>query len=104
MLPHIEIRYCTQCAWLLRAAWYGQELLSTFSEELTGGLTLVPGTGGVFEITANDKMIWSRKINGGFPDIAELKRLVRDQIAPDRSLGHLDRARERITGAIAPTE
>ena len=32
--PRIEITYCTQCRWLLRAAWVAQELLSTFSEEL----------------------------------------------------------------------
>ena len=43
---HIEIEYCTQCRWLLRAAWMAQELLVTFEDEL-GGVTLVPGTGGV---------------------------------------------------------
>ncbi|MGL5495811.1 MAG: Rdx family protein, partial [Aeromonas sobria] len=28
--PRIEIRYCTLCRWMLRAAWLAQELLSTF--------------------------------------------------------------------------
>ncbi len=28
---------------------------------------------------------------GGFPELPELKRLVRDRVAPDRSLGHSDR-------------
>ena len=45
---HIEIEYCTQCRWLLRAAWTAQELLVTFEDQL-GGVTLMPGKGGVFE-------------------------------------------------------
>ena len=27
MKPRVEIEYCTQCRWLLRAAWMAQELL-----------------------------------------------------------------------------
>ena len=41
----VEITYCTQCQWLLRAAWMAQELLTTFTTEL-GEVALVPGTGG----------------------------------------------------------
>src|ERR671936_427259 len=47
--PRVEIEYCTQCRWLLRAAWMAQELLTTFEAEI-GEVALVPGTGGVFEI------------------------------------------------------
>ena len=67
-----------------------QELLSTFSEELAE-VTLKPGTGGIFEIHCNGELIWERKRDGGFPDAAELKRRVRDVIAPERSLGHVER-------------
>ncbi len=87
----ISIAYCTQCNWLLRSAWMAQELLSTFSTDL-GGVTLVPGTGGIFEIRLGDELIWERKRDGGFPDIRHLKQLVRDRIAPDRDLGHTDRS------------
>ena len=90
---HIEISYCTQCRWLLRAAWMAQELLSTFEEEISG-LSLRPTTGGIFEVHADGKLVWSRKAEGGFPEITELKRRVRDQIAPDRNLGHIDKKRE----------
>lgn len=89
--PLVEIEYCTQCRWLLRAAWMAQELLSTFEEEI-GGVTLVPGTGGVFEVRVGGRRVWSRKGEGGFPEISELKRRVRDVVAPERDLGHLDRA------------
>jgi selenoprotein W-related protein len=87
--PRLEIEYCTQCRWLLRAAWTAQELLTTFQNEL-GEVALVPGTGGVFEIRLDDELLWSRKASG-FPELAELKRLVRDRVAPDRDLGHSDR-------------
>ncbi|WP_116653222.1 SelT/SelW/SelH family protein [Pelagibacterium sediminicola] len=88
--PQITITYCTQCNWLLRAAWMGQELLSTFGTGL-GAVTLVPETGGAFEIDCNDEAIWERTRDGGFPDIKTLKQRVRDAIDPGRDLGHIDR-------------
>ncbi|WP_418140470.1 SelT/SelW/SelH family protein [Marinobacter sp. MA] len=90
MTNKIDIHYCTGCRWLLRSAWMAQELLTTFESEINE-LSLHPGTGGVFEVWINDKRIWSRKEDGGFPEITRLKQLVRDQIAPDRSLGHSDK-------------
>jgi selenoprotein W-related protein len=88
--PRLEIEYCTQCRWLLRAAWTAQELLTTFTGEL-GEVALIPGVGGVFEVRLAGETLWSRKVDGGFPDLAELKREVRDRIAPERDLGHSDR-------------
>jgi selenoprotein W-related protein len=85
--PRIEIEYCTQCRWLLRAAWMAQELLTTFSTEI-GEVALVPGTGGVFEVRVNDETAWSRTAQGRFPEMKELKQLIRDHIAPGRDLGH----------------
>jgi selenoprotein W-related protein len=64
--------------------------LTTFAEEL-GSVTLTPdGTGGVFEVRVNDEVIWSRKERGRFPELKEIKRLIRDRVAPARSLGHTD--------------
>jgi selenoprotein W-related protein len=83
--PQIEIEYCTQCRWLLRAAWMAQELLTTFSTEI-GELELVPGTGGVFEIRIGDNTVWSRAEKGRFPEIKELKQAVRDRM-PRQGLG-----------------
>jgi selenoprotein W-related protein len=88
--PAIEITYCRLCGWGLRAGWMAQELLTTFAEEL-GSVTLTPdATGGVFEVRVEGELIWSRKERGRFPEITELKRLVRDRVAPSRSLGHAD--------------
>lgn len=90
MKPTVEIEYCTQCRWLLRAAWLAQELLTTFEQEL-GGVELIPGTGGIFEVRAGEMLLWSRKAEGRFPEAKELKQRLRDVIAPDKSLGHSDR-------------
>ncbi len=92
--PRVEIEYCTQCRWLLRAAWMAQELLITFEDELES-VTLKPGTGGIFEIRLGLESVWSRKQMGRFPEIKELKRRIRDRVAPDRSLGHSDKPAER---------
>ena len=91
MNNRVTITYCPGCKWLLRSAWMAQELLSTFEDELEE-LSLRPGPSGIFEVHVNDIRIWSRKEAQRFPDIKELKQLVRDQISPDRSLGHTDRA------------
>ena len=90
MSGRIEIEYCTQCHWLLRAAWMAQELLTTFETELAE-VALVPGTGGIFEVRLDGVTIFSRKEHGRFPESKELKQLIRDRIAPDKKLGHGDR-------------
>jgi selenoprotein W-related protein len=41
----IQIEYCTQCGFLLRAAWMAQELLRAFEQELQQ-VALVPVRGG----------------------------------------------------------
>ena len=88
--PRIEIRYCTLCRWMLRAAWLAQELLSTFDEDL-GRVSLEPARGGQFRITCDGVEVWERKADGGFPEAKVLKQRVRDRIDPDRDLGHSDR-------------
>ena len=88
--PRLTIVYCAQCRWLLRAAWMAQELLTTFEAELEEA-ALRPGTGGVFEVQLDGETVWSRQAQGRFPEIKELKRLVRDRIAPGKDLGHSDK-------------
>ncbi|RYP41159.1 hypothetical protein DL767_001163 [Monosporascus sp. MG133] len=117
-LPRVTIRFCTQCKWMLRAAYFAQELLSTFSTSL-GEVALQPSTGGTFVVelffqgppssssTAPEpatparpqhRVIWDRGVDGGFPETKELKRRVRDAIEPGRNLGHVDRDHHRGGG------
>ena len=89
--PTVEITYCRLCGWGLRSGWLAQELLNTFAEDI-GSVTLTPdATGGLFEVRIDGEMIWSRAERSRFPEITELKQIVRDRIAPDRSLGHADK-------------
>ncbi|SOD19819.1 SelT/SelW/SelH family protein [Pedobacter xixiisoli] len=89
--PIVTIEYCPKCGWMLRSAYFAQELLTTFSEELDG-VTLKPSeTSGTFLISVNNDLIFDRKTEGRFPEIKELKQLVRNIACPDKSLGHSDR-------------
>ncbi|KAL7901006.1 Rdx family domain-containing protein [Trichoderma sp. SZMC 28014] len=118
-LPRITIQFCTQCKWMLRAAYYAQELLSTFSLSL-GEVALQPSTGGTFIVTIyhpsaspsespsnppsiQSTVLWDRKTDQGFPETKELKRRVRDVIEPGRDLGHVDRDHRRPTTISAET-
>eukprot|EP00177_Eucheuma_denticulatum_P006014 GFKZ01010967.1.p1 GENE.GFKZ01010967.1~~GFKZ01010967.1.p1 ORF type:complete len:157 (-),score=3.61 GFKZ01010967.1:499-969(-) len=88
--PRVVIEYCIGCRWGLRAAWMAQELLVTFEADL-GEVALRPGTtGGVFDVWVNDRLVWSRREIKRFPELKEMKQLVRDVIVPEKSLGHSD--------------
>ncbi len=88
--PIISIEYCTKCRWLARASWMAQELLSTFSNEI-GGITLIPSNlAGIFEIRCGRELVWERGTKKGMPEIKALKQNIRDIIAPDKDLGHID--------------
>ena len=93
----ITLIYCRMCNWTLRANWMAQELLSTFAEEITE-IKLQPRSGGIFEIWVDchntKQRIWSRVNDGGFPDVKVLKQRVRDVIAPERNLGHVDKTHD----------
>lgn len=90
MKPIITIEYCPKCHWLLRSAYIAQELLTTFENELKG-VTLAPAEeAGQFLISIDGSKIFDRKDYGGFPEIKELKQIVRDIVSPGKSLGHSD--------------
>lgn len=111
-LPRIAITYCTQCKWLLRAAYFGQELLSTFGTSI-GEIALIPATGGRFTVSLTYKpldstgaeaetkrvLLWDRKAEGGFPETKILKQRVRNHIEPDKKLGHSDTPSSKEKGS-----
>jgi selT/selW/selH-like putative selenoprotein len=102
-LPRVAISYCTQCKWMLRAAYFGQELLSTFGTAI-GEIALIPATGGLFTVylthvppgseegaEAQEILLWDRKVEGGFCETKVLKQRLRNHIEPGRDLGHSDK-------------
>lgn len=85
--PRIEIEYCMQCGFLLRAAWIAQELLRAFETEVRD-VALKPGSGGNFIVRLDGVVLFSRREHGRFPEAKELKLLVRDAIGSKRCFGH----------------
>ena len=73
---------------MLRAAYMAQELLNTFTDEVRGVLLIPSEIGGAYIISIDDAVIFNRKSAGRFPEVKELKQLVRNVVSPDKSLGH----------------
>lgn len=97
---------------MLRAGYFGQELLSTFGTSI-GEIALIPATGGKFtvDLTYRDSgslnespddvknvLIWDRKAEGGFPETKILKQRVRNHIEPGKNLGHSDTPASKVAG------
>lgn len=91
MKPVITIEYCPKCGWLLRAAYMAQEILTTFTDDVKSVALQPAEISGSFNIYLNEEKIFDRKENGRFPEIKELKQLIRDKAAPEKSLGHSDK-------------
>jgi selenoprotein W-related protein len=91
MKPTITIIYCPKCGWLLKAAYMAQEILTTFTDDIKM-VSLQPSeTAGQYTIFVNDQQLFDRKEAGHFPEIKELKQLIRDLVNPAKSLGHSDK-------------
>ncbi|KAL3911889.1 MAG: hypothetical protein SGILL_007105, partial [Bacillariaceae sp.] len=111
--PSVVIHYCTGCQWMLRAAYLGQELLTTFDGGELKSVTLVPSKppekGGRFanqrsnplhlavvafvsskSVLLDGNELFDRKTEGRFPEPKEIKQLIRDKVAPSKDLGHSD--------------
>lgn len=87
----ITIEYCPKCHWLMRASWMAQELLTTFESELESVSLKPSAISGRYQIILNNEVVFDRKREGHFPEIKELKQLIRDIVAPEKSLGHSDK-------------
>lgn len=65
-----------------------QELLTTFTADIKGIMLQPSDTAGRYTISINNKPVFDRKTEGRFPEIKELKQLVRDLVNPTKDLGH----------------
>ncbi len=64
-----------------------QELLTSFEHDLSE-VALVPASGGIFEVTLDGETLATNRETKSIPDAGEVKRLLRDRIAPERRIGH----------------
>jgi selenoprotein W-related protein len=86
----ITIEYCSKCKFMMRSAWIAQELLQTFEGDLDEAALRPSLAPGIWQILANGQLVWDRKTERGLPEMKDLKRRVRDIIAPDKNLGHAE--------------
>ncbi|MBT1697019.1 SelT/SelW/SelH family protein [Fulvivirgaceae bacterium PWU4] len=91
MKPVINIEYCPKCGWMLRAAYFAQEILTTFTEDVHGVMLQPSEVNGRFVVRIDGNEIFDRKQSGRFPETKELKQLIRDVINPEKDLGHSDK-------------
>lgn len=50
-------------------------MLATYAD-FTEGLALIPGSGGQFEVVVNGELVFSKKGEGRYPEIKELKEAI----------------------------
>ncbi len=71
----LSIEYCNSWNYLPRASRMAADLLDKFGTNISK-LTLVPSSGGVYEVTKNDKIIFSKKELNRFPELEEIITLI----------------------------
>lgn len=89
-MNRITIEYCSKCRFMMRSAWIAQELLQTFEGDVDEAVLKPSAEPGIWRIYANGKQVWDRKTERGLPELKDLKRRVRDIIAPGKDLGHAE--------------
>ena len=67
-----------------------QELLSTFTDDLKAVQLQPSEVSGRYTISINAEIVFDRKREGRFPEIKELKQMIRDRVSPGKDLGHSD--------------
>ncbi len=56
-----------------------ENLLLEFGPDIKS-LTIIPGSGGVFDVQVNDKLIFSSFRDGGFPEFEDVKQFVKGEL------------------------
>ena len=68
----VSIEYCTSWGYLNQALSLRESIERQFGIKAE----LVKGTGGVFEVSVNDNLLFSKKELGRFPDENEIEDLI----------------------------
>jgi selenoprotein W-related protein len=68
----LSIEFCTSWGYDLRAVALLQRFLKAYRHDGIESFNLIPSSGGVFEVRYNDKLIYSKKAQGIFPDTEDL--------------------------------
>lgn len=75
----IRIEYCTSWGYIGRAVALARSLLNEHKNNIEE-LSIIPSAGGVFEITLNGELLFSKKELDRFPEKDEAENLIKDKI------------------------
>ena len=71
----ISIEYCNSWNYLPRASRMAADLLDKYGNSITN-FSLIPSSGGVYEVMKNDQVIFSKKQLNRFPELEELINII----------------------------
>ena len=71
----LSIEYCNSWNYLPRASRMAADLLEKYGNNVTE-LTLIPSGGGVYEVTKNSTLIFSKKELERFPELDEIIEII----------------------------
>ena len=74
---NISIEYCAMWNYLPKASSLEVELKNNFPQ---ADISLISSGGGVFEISLNSNLIFSKKALNRFPEDGEIKKLIMDRL------------------------
>ncbi|WP_222913711.1 Rdx family protein [Natrinema sp. SYSU A 869] len=78
-MTSVEIEYCVPCGLLDPAIETQTRLLNEFGQELDS-VTLIPGHGGVFIVTADGETIWDKGVHGADLDLELIVDAINDRL------------------------
>ncbi|AFK19106.1 SelT/SelW/SelH family protein [Haloferax mediterranei ATCC 33500] len=78
-MTSVEIEYCVPCGLLDTAVETQTRLLDEFGQKLDG-VTLSPGHGGVFIVTADGETIWDKDAHGAALDLDLIVEAINDRL------------------------
>jgi selenoprotein W-related protein len=75
----VEIEYCVPCGHLHRALDIQQTILEEFGRDVDG-VRLIPGSGGVFKIYADEETLWDKDAQGSGLDLDLITDDIRERV------------------------
>ena len=79
MPKKLSIEYCTAWGYLGKAVGLAESLLNEYKNRIDE-LILIPSEGGVFEVKLDERLVFSKKSLGRFPEDDEVESGIREQI------------------------
>ena len=79
MKKSLSIEYCTSWGYLSRAVALCERVLDVHKLKISE-FTLIPSQGGVFEISVDGKLLFSKTELGRFPEDGEAEEIIKNAI------------------------